>query len=135
MFFLENRSAKSETVNALMMFPWMSEGWISACSGRARVTPCAGGYKCTATIIMIQAIIPVTIKTTIIHNKIDPKRLRSVMAATVDDNEKKTSGTTMVKSKLRKISPKGLKTTAFSLKINPKMQPKEIEPRRTKDEP
>jgi hypothetical protein len=48
--------------------------------------------------------------------------------------EKNTKGTTMVKSKLRKISPKGLKTTAFSLKINPKRHPAEIEARRIKEE-
>jgi hypothetical protein len=56
------------------------------------------------------------------------------MAATAEEMEKKTKGTTMVKSKLRKMSPKGLKTIAFSLKINPKTHPMEIAPRRINDE-
>jgi len=56
------------------------------------------------------------------------------MAATAEEMEKKTSGTTMVKRRLRKMSPKGLKTSDFSLKIRPKMHPKEIEPRRIRDE-
>jgi len=56
------------------------------------------------------------------------------MDATAEEIEKKTNGTTMVKSKLRKISPKGLKIMAFSLKINPNRHPTEIALRRIKDE-
>ena len=51
-----------------------------------------------------------------------------------EEIEKKTNGTTIVKSKFKKMSPKGLKITAFSLKINPKIHPKEIAPRRIKDD-
>ncbi len=61
---------------------------------------------------------PVTVKTTIIHKMIRPSRRILFMEATAEEMEKKTKGTTMVKSKLRKMSPKGLKITAFSLKIN-----------------
>jgi hypothetical protein len=56
------------------------------------------------------------------------------MDATAEEIEKKTRGTTMVKSKLRKISPKGLKTTDLSLKINPSKHPAEMPPRRINDD-
>jgi len=56
------------------------------------------------------------------------------MAATAEAMEKKTRGTTMVKSRLRKMSPKGLKMMDFSLKISPKRQPREMLARRIRDE-
>jgi len=52
-----------------------------------------------------------------------PRRRMSVMAATADDIEKKTRGMMAVKSRLRKISPNGLKTEAFPLKIIPSKEP------------
>jgi hypothetical protein len=57
-----------------------------------------------------------------------------LIPATAEEIEKNTRGTTIVKSRLRKISPKGLKIMAFSLKTMPKTQPREMDARRIKDE-
>jgi hypothetical protein len=70
---------------------------------------------------------PVTTKMTIIEVRILPRRFKSVIAATAEDMEKKTIGTTMVKSRLRKTSPKGLKNQQRSLKTRPSKEPRIME--------
>ena len=70
---------------------------------------------------------PVKTKMRIIHANILIRRFTSVIAAIADDMEKKTSGTTVVKSRLRKISPKGLNKVAFCLKTTPRREPMTIE--------
>jgi hypothetical protein len=65
--------------------------------------------------MMTEAISPVTVKTSSIADNILPSRLRLVIPATDEEMEKNTKGIIAVKSKLRKMSPKGLKTTASFL--------------------
>ena len=82
-----------------------------------------------------EAMIPVTVNTTIIHNKILPSRFMLPMLATDEAIEKKTRGTTIVKSRLRNRSPKGLKMTDFSLKIKPKIQPHDMATSSVREKP
>lgn len=66
---------------------------------------------------MRAAMIPVTTKTTTIEARIFPKRFKSVILAIVEAIEKNTSGTTVVNSRLRKMSPRGLRTAACSFEF------------------
>jgi len=73
--------------------------------------------------MVMEAIRPVIIKTSIIADIILVRRLMLVMEATAEDREKKTRGVIAVKRRLRKISPKGLKIAASFLKIIPRNDP------------
>ena len=77
----------------------------------------------TVMIISNEAIAPVVIKTASMTRRIFPSRRLLVMEATAEEMEKNTSGTTAVKRRFRKISPNGLKKTAFSLNISPRADP------------
>lgn len=65
--------------------------------------------------MMTDAINPVTTNTKIMADIIFPKRRMLVIDATAEEIEKKTSGTIVVKRRLRKTSPNGLKTIASFL--------------------
>jgi hypothetical protein len=58
------------------------------------------------------AMRPVTTNMRIITDRIFPRRLRLGIEATVDEMEKKTSGTITVKSRFKKMSPNGFSRTA-----------------------
>ena len=66
----------------------------------------------TAAIMTADAMMPVMTNMRIITDRIFPRRLRLVIEATVDEMEKKTSGTMTVNSRFRKMSPNGLSRTA-----------------------
>ena len=73
------------------------------------------------------AMMPVITKIRIITERIFPRRLRLVIEATVDEMEKKTSGTMTVKSRFRKMSPSGLNMAASFLKMMPRRAPIRME--------
>ena len=62
-------------------------------------------------------------KIIIIQVNIFPNRFTSVIAATAEESEKNTIGTTIVKSRFRNTSPNGLKKEACSLKMMPENEP------------
>ena len=68
-------------------------------------------------------MIPVTTNIRTIHPMILPRRLTSVIWATVEEMAKKTSGTTIVNNRLRKMSPRGLRTAAFDFISAPTNEP------------
>jgi hypothetical protein len=70
---------------------------------------------------------PVRAKIKIIQKRIWPSFFMLLMPATDDEMEKKTRGTTVVKRRFRKISPKGLNRLTWLLKIIPKIAPRLIE--------
>ena len=77
----------------------------------------------TPIIITQAAMKPATVKTTIMAVNIFPSRFKSDIPATADEMEKKTRGTTIVKRRLRNISPSGLRTAASFLKMIPRTEP------------
>ena len=66
---------------------------------------------------------PAMVKTTIMAVNIFPSRFMSDIPATADEMEKKTRGITIVKRRLRNISPSGFKTAASFLKMIPRTEP------------
>jgi hypothetical protein len=78
---------------------------------------------------------PVPTNTSTIKARILPRRLRLVIEATVDEMEKKTSGTITVKSRLRKTSPSGLNMAASFFKTSPRSAPRIIEAIRSREKP
>jgi len=63
-----------------------------------------------------------------IQNMILPSLRISVIAATAEEIEKKTTGETIVKSRFRKISPRGFRIAVLSLNTTPRIEPIRIEP-------
>ena len=74
----------------------------------------------TPIIITQAAIKPAIVKTTIMAVNIFPRRFMSDIPATADEMEKKTRGMTIVKRRLRNISPSGLRTAASFLEDDSK---------------
>jgi len=77
----------------------------------------------TPIIITQAAMKPAMVKTTIMAVNILPRRFMSDIPATADEMEKKTRGMTIVKRRLRNISPSGLSMAAFFLKTIPRTEP------------
>ena len=80
----------------------------------------------TTKIMIPDEIMPVKTKKNIIHPMTRIKRRASLMDAIADDIEKKTSGTTAVNKRFKKMSPKGLRTAALAPKMRPSRTPDAI---------
>lgn len=78
----------------------------------------------------IAAMLPVTKNIPIMVEKIFLSRCNSVMLAIAEATLKNTRGTIIIKSKFKKISPKGFKITACGPQTYPVIPPIKIDNKR-----
>ena len=126
---LTHSSEKSETVSEWTSSSAAVGAVLTSLAVISMLVPAEGLNRLTQVSTQAAAIRPVKIKVPMVPASTLPRRLMLAMLPTAEAMETKTSGTTMVNSRLRKISPMGLMVVATVGATAPMTAPMRIPPR------